>query len=187
MYSCLETGWLNLPHSPLYSTCSFKDNPRCKHSLWATAFLLQRAIFFTPIAYELHVVWNRCLWVYLNRVSRCEVNPSTVGRIWLHLYQILLLHLDLLSCARLLRCKSPRCIPWSRRSEGLCLRVGRLFTRDCSGNKRPPADHRNLGVSPHTVYLHTSTQACRTMMLVETRMACQWKNACWDASRQHPH
>lgn len=31
--------------------------------------------------------------------------------------------------------------------------MGRLSSQDCSGNKRPPADHRNLGVSPH-IFAH---------------------------------
>lgn len=171
MYSCLETGWLNLPHPPLYSPYSFEDNPRCKHSLWATTFLLQRAIVFTPIAYELHVVWNRWLWVYLNRVFWCEVNPSTVGRIWLYLYQILLLHLDLLFRDRV-DLKACVCV-W-----------GDYPPKIAVGIRDPLQTTRTWGFLH--IYLLTSTQACRTMMLAETQMACQWKNTCWDVSCQHP-
>ncbi len=31
--------------------------------------------------------------------------------------------------------------------------MGRLSSQDCGGNKRPPADGRNLGVSPH-IFAH---------------------------------
>lgn len=62
---------------------------------------------FSPIAYELNVICKWRLWACLNRVSRCVVNPSTVGRNCLYSYQFLLLHPDLLFCARLYKCKCP--------------------------------------------------------------------------------
>lgn len=107
----------------------------------------------SPIASELHVVWKWWLQVYLDRVSRCEVNPCIVGKnLTVFISDSSATSVPALLCPSL-EMHIPRCIPWSRRSEGLCLRVGRLSSQDCSGNKRPPAEHRNLGVSPH-IFAH---------------------------------
>lgn len=91
----------------IYVSCSFEGDPTWNVNIHCELPHLSSSVCFSPIAYELNVICKWRLWACLNRVSRCVVNPSTVGRNCLYSYQFLLLHPDLLFCARLYKCKCP--------------------------------------------------------------------------------